>query len=367
MRLQFPIIRIVADRDIEGIAKLKLEDGDESGLWRNRFGWQYANNPARISEKPLGWVIEAADGTIKGCRMAIPHRFKILNSECYVPFAADTYVHTDIRKQNLGYQIYGAFFSAQKGGLALTSSANEVTEYIMLNKFSAISIGELGISYLYLFNSGRIFQQAFIRRFPKLWFGVPAVLSVGRLGDMVNKMRLPELPDTIECTTVQHDDSCLDDVWLRYRSHYRITVVRDSPYRQWRYGDIPGTKPMMWWVKDTRSGAVAWFSARITPLRKNAEVQKFELLDMFGPIDNPVFQKHTLICAIRQGLNAGVDVLEVKGLHPSWRAHLPSLGFIARKMPCNPFLCKNSGPIDGAVLRQAQTFHITCADGDIAI
>ena len=363
---QGPRIHVLVADDIAEIARLKFEQGDTSGRWRTRFEWQFAKNPARVRERPLGWVIEATDGVICGHQMAIPHRSKVLDSEQYVGFSADTYVSPELRGQGLGRKLFETYFKAQTGGLALTTTANPASEYLWVQKLGAIPIGDLNKGFLSIFRSGPILQEVLIRRFshPSVTRHVASIAGVIR--DAFRAKGLPAVPASIKCEQVTPQDPVLDDLWQRYRDDHRITVVRDRVYRVWRYGDVPGPKPSIWLVRDAQRDLQAWFSLRVA-VRGIAQVKICELLDVFGSPQESEFQSHVLACAVRVGHGTGADAMEIKGLHRSWRLHLSSLGFVTRMLPSNPFLCKNMGAMDETTLHGAESWHLCSADGDAGL
>jgi GNAT superfamily N-acetyltransferase len=366
MRGHVTRIRALKEDDIEEIAKLKLEQGDTSNRWRNRFGWQFANNPARLRERPLGWVIETGDGFIKGHQMAIPHRFSIFNTEQYVGFSADTYVSPDLRGQGLGVRLFEVYFKAQEGGLGLTSSADPASQYIWEKKLGAFPIGDLNKCFLFVFRYGPVLKEALIKWFGQLVFLRSVVPIMGIIGDHFLVKRLPQMPVSITCEKVEPHDSVLDDLWQQYRSEYRITVVRDRVYRVWRYKDAPEPKPSIWFIQDSQRNLGGWFSFRVA-VRGQAQVKICELLDVFGPTQDPQFQKHVLACAVHRGYESGADAMEIKGLHPSWRSQVSSLGFFNRLLPSNPFLCRNACNMEKRNLLNAMNWHLCTADGDAGL
>ena len=365
MTSEVPHIRELEERDLPEMTRLKFVQGDTAGQWQKRFDWQFTNNPARPSGKPLGWVIETTEGRLEGHQMAVPQRVKILNSEQYVAFSADTYVSPVLRGHGFGSRLFETYFNAQAGSLALTSTANQASEYLWLTRFGAFPIDDLNRSFIFIYRSGPLIEEVLARRGLKLFFK-SASAKLGIVYDRFWLRPLPAIASSVSCDNVEPDDSSLDEIWKRYRNDYQILTVRDRVYRKWRYNAILCPKPSLWRVSDVKRDLSAWFSLRVIA-RGVTRVSVCELMDVFGPSREGEFQRSVLACATLKGQEAGADVMEVKGLHSSWRSCLLSLGFRNRLLPSNPFLCRNMGLMNEEILKKQATWHISCADGDAAV
>lgn len=366
MKERTPYIRPFVLSDLEEVTRLKAEAGDVEGAWRKRFEWEFAANPAREADQPLGWVLDVGGGRLAGHRMAMPQRFKVLNSEQYVRFGVDTWCHPDYRGRGYGRQLNKAFFDAQEGGLALDTSANAITEHIWLTE-NAISIGDLNKSFLFPYRSAPLVCEVLLRRWPRFPAGSFVASIAGTIRDALLRRSMPTIAASIKVEPVEPDNGHLDKIWQRHKDEYLITVVRDEPYRMWRYLRAPEPVPSLWLVTDSVRDLQAWFSLRVKLRGIEQQVRVCELLDMFGPAGEPAFQRDVLACAVRVAKETNADVLEVNGLNPNWRRHLPKLGFLQRVLPSNPFLCKNMSDIDRSILERAENWHLCSADGDLAV
>lgn len=366
MSKPIPTIRPYQEGDLDELARLKREQGDTSNTWRDRFDWQFASNPARASERPLGWVLVASDDRLVGHQMAMPHRFQVLGHETYVGISTDTFAHSDFRGLGLGRKLFDAYFDAQTGGLAVSTTANPISERLWIQA-NAVFIGDLNIAYLYPFRSTHIVEEVLRRRFARL----PAKGAAARVTsyplDLLSKLwqRRFEIRERYE--KVEPDDTALDEIWERHRGEYPITNVRDAIYRRWRYQIGPTPRPDIWLVTDPDDGLQGWFALRTAQRGTGKAARVCELLDVFGPLHKPEFQRRMLIVALEAARSTGADFMEVTGCHPNWRQPLSGLGFLRRKLPSNPFLCRNMGGALQALLEQPQNWHLVAADGDAAV
>lgn len=358
-------IREIEEADIPELERLKCEQGEDGSLWVKRFEWQFLGNPARCSGRPLGWVVESPGGRLHAHQMAMPEHFRVFDSEQILAFSADTYVTPLLRGQGLGGKLFKTYFEAQRGRLAVTTTANPASEYLWLQKFDAVSIGDLNKSFLFIFRSEPPIREFMLRLFRHRWIRFPTLI-LGCFYDLLRKKSLPGISDSIVCEQVRPDDPKLDEIWRLHKNDCPVMAVRDGTYRDWRYNKIPGTKPTLWLVTDENAGLDAWFALRVVE-RGASEVKVCELLDVFGPFKPDRFQREVLALAVHVGYETGADLLEVKGLHQSWRSHLLSLGFISRTLPSNPFLYKNMSAIQDSALRETMSWHICVADGDAGI
>ncbi len=365
MKEQLPYIRPLALNDVEEVTRLKAEQGDVERVWRRRFEWQFTKNPAREPDRPLGWVLDVGGGRLAGHQMAMPHRFKVLDNEQYVGISGDTFCHSDYRGHGYGRQLFKAYFEAQEGSLAVATTANPISEYIWL-KENAISIGNLNKGFLFPYCSTRLVHEVLLRRWPRFPAKSIVAFVTGTLRDTLLRST-PTIGASFKVEPVEPDDGHLDEIWQRYKGEYLITVVRDETYRIWRYSRAPEPVPSLWLVTDSVRDLQAWFSLRIKQRGIEQQVRVCELLDVFGPLGEPEFQRGVLACAVHVAKETNADALEVKGLNPNWRRHLPKLGFLQRVFPSNPFLCKNMSEIDRAILEQAENWHLCSADGDAAV
>jgi hypothetical protein len=171
----------------------------------------------------------------------------------------------------------------------------------------------------------------------------------------------------IEVTRVEGADDRLEEIWRRHMAEYAITAVRDRIYREWRYERAPEPRPTLWLVTDRARSLGAWFATRVKVRGQERQIRVCEVLDVFGPLGEPAFQREVLAAAIRQGADGTADTLEVKGLHVKWRRHFDDLGCLRRTFPFNPFLASNYGNFDDVALHDADNWHICPADGDASL
>ncbi|MEZ4223842.1 MAG: hypothetical protein R3B13_23030 [Polyangiaceae bacterium] len=359
-------IRPVEAGDLVELIRLKREQGDVNGSWAARFDWQFARNPFREDGRPIGWVLDAGGGRLGGHQMAMPHRFQVLGTEQYVGISMDTFAHSDYRGAGIGRRLFEAYFEAQAGGLAVATTANNISEHIWL-KADAIYLGDLNIAYLYPFRSASLVGNLVAGRLRRL----PAKRLLSSLAgmplDVVAKLRQPRLGTGTRVERVSADDAVLDEIWTRYRDQYRITNVRDARYRRWRYIDCPEPQPSLHLVTDSLTGAQGWFALKTKERGKDYPIQVCDVVDIFGPVEDARFQRQVISAALIAARETGADCMEFAGGHPSWRQHLRGLGFLRRTLPSNGFLCKNMSEIAQAALMPADAWHLVRADGDAAL
>jgi len=299
--------------------------------------------------------------------MAMPHRFKVLDNEQYVGISGDTFCHPHYRGHGYGRQLFKAYFEAQRGSLAVATTANPISEFIWLRE-NAISIGDLNKGFLFPYRSAPLVREFLLRRWPRFPAKSFLAFVAGAMRDALLLIkRMPIIAASIKVEPIEPGDDRLDEIWQPYKHEYLITVVRDKTYRVWRYSQAPEPVPSLWLVTDSVRDLRAWFSLRVKQRGIGQRVRVCELLDVFGPLGEPEFQRAVLVCAVRMAKETGADVFEVKGLNPNWRRHLARLGFSQRFFPSNPFLCKNMSDVDRAILERAENWHLCSADGDAAV
>lgn len=364
---EMPTLRIATPKDAPAISSLKSMHGRNGPEWLRRFGWQFVDNPAIDPERPIGWVLTTPTGEIVGQEMSMPARFRILKTERSVGISCDTFVDPRYRGQRLGEAIFRAYFDAQKGGLALGTSANAATDALW-EKAGGFCIGDLGVAWEFAYRSTpamrRVIQAEVRAR------ALSAVLAgvAGAVRDVAMPPKIPGLGEGMRSQEVRPDDPRLDETWQACRDDYLITAVRDTAARQWRFARQPGPPVQLILVEyseATGGRASAWVALRLTHRGRLTRV--LELLDCFGPLGDARLQQAALAAAVVVGRNAGAHSLRVVGLHPEWRAHLPTLGFQPLPIGANPFVCRNMGGYDEAVLRDPFVWHLVPADGDAAV
>ena len=358
-------IRKARSSDAQAIARLKSIHGREGQEWLNRFAWQFVDNPGHDPTRAIGWVLETPAGEILGQEMAMPHRFRVFGQERYVAISVDTFVDPRLRGYGFGKKLFDAYFEGQQGGLALGTTANEATEYLW-KKVGGFGIGDLNVAYDFVYRSSVLLRRTIATSLKPPLLATAVSYLLGSLRDTIARPELPSLSGTIHYEqVVADDDERLDDIWVACRDDYQITMVRNRVYRHWRYNQVPGPRPEIFLVMDhgdISKKQAAWFVLHST--RRGRLSSVCELLDVFGPLGEPEFQRQVLACAVIAGSQTGADFLEVRGLHPEWRQHLPALGLRPRTLPSNPFVCRNMGEFDEPVLRNHATWHLCIADGD---
>ena len=360
-------IREAGSSDAQAIARLKSIHGRQGQEWLDRFAWQFIDNPGHDSTRAIGWVLETPAGEIVGHEMAMPHRFWVFGQEGYLGISVDTFVDSRLRGYGFGKKLFGAYFEGQQGGLALGTTANEATEYLW-KKVGGFGIGDFNVAYDFVYRSWVLLQQTVSASVKPRILTMPMSYLIGSLRDTIARPKLPSLSGTVRYEQVVADDQRLDDIWVACRDDYQITVVRNRAYRRWRYNRSPGPPLKVFLVTDygdTSKKRAAWFVLRL--IRRGRLSSVCEVLDVFGPLDEPEFRHQVLACTVIAGSQTGADFLEVRGLHPEWRQHLPELGLQPRMLPSNPFVCRNMGEFDEAILRDPATWHLCMADGDAAL
>jgi GNAT superfamily N-acetyltransferase len=370
--------------DIEQAAALRREE-DHNDHWRDVFRWKFLDNPARRPERPYGWVLED-QGRIVGLQMGMPHCVSVLGKPYYAGFSGDTLLHPDYRGQGWGRRLTEAYVSGQRGGLALTTTANVTAGNLMWLGVGAMPIGSLRTYYQFRLRVGRPILDLLATHTP--WLPLKRVSA--DVGEELFRLLRPRhiaAPGFLNVEPVAADDSRLDEIWSRLRNEYRIMVIRDQSYRVWRYAQAPPPRPSLWIITAAGGQSVAWFSLRLTGMGQSPASSlgpgdepkldpedsnrpkplRAELLDAFGPADDPGLQRGVLACALRQAYDLGADSLRVAGLHPTWRRHLDELGFGRRLFNSHPFLCINCGDFDRALLESPDSWHLCAADGDLAV
>lgn len=362
------LIRPLVPDDLPELARLKAVQGDLAGVWRSRFDWQFTANPAYDAARPIGWVVDLGGGRLAAHQMAMPQRLRVAGKEQFCAFSCDTYCDAALRGQGVGRALFTTYFEAQRGGIAITTSANTASEALWL-KAGAAGIPNYNQYFFMPLRPAALVGELARRA------GLPVGRAVGQLGRELGLdaaprrllaawLRIKARHSTIEW--VSPDAPQVESIWISCQDEYAITAVRDLRYRVWRFAQCPPPRPRLAVVTLPASRRAAFFAVRFSP-STGGSLSVAEVIDVFGPRCDPALQRAVFSHAALAALGEGSDVIRVRGLHPAWRASLACSGWLRARFPSNPFLFRDMGGAARELLSSAESWHLCGADGDATV
>lgn len=289
-------------------------------LAADRWRWQYGDNPTgRVTIT----IAEGEDGTLAGQYALMPVAMKVGSVDTVGTLSLDTMVHPDYRRQGMFTKLARqAYEDLAQHGVALTYGFPNHNSY---HGF----VTKLGWSDLH----PRIPLFAKVLRYRstlrKKLDSAPVAYALAAAARMVSSLELliPHrgLPSGCAVHDVSRFGPEFDDLWDRARGRYRVWVVRDARYLNWRYVDNPSA---------TYERIAVYRGAEVLAYAILKSEERFGLkmgsvVDLVATEGDRALESYLLGEALRRFRDAGLDIASCMALeHTSVARALLRRGFI---------------------------------------
>ncbi len=292
---------------------------------RRRFQWEIDENPIKLADIPVAFVLQAGDD-VAGYFAFVPYRVQIGRQIVGGCTGIDLCLLDRFRGSGASHQFIQSWmapgFCAFPFATALGSAATH-----LLKAAGAESLGGRleTIAYAY-----------FVDHVHPPWKELPAHSVTG----------------------IQEFGREYDDLWDRIREHHRLILVKDALYMNWRYRDYPFEKPTLLAARDpcgTLSG--------IAVVQVDREFGRVYLCELLTEPGNSPARRGLLRASVDVARSSGEKFFYYSTRDAEQVDDVLETGFEPLPGPVPTFMARvNFTPSEGPV--RVQDWHTSLGDGD---
>jgi amino acid adenylation domain-containing protein len=312
---------------------------------------RWANNPARTSDDPFGWVLEAQSREIVGFHGLVPIRVWA-GGRIHAAVSPTTWA-ADPGFGRAGLAMLARYMDWGKGRFLLNTTANAITSSmhdtsdfgmrrIPLDDFDKRLLWVRDFGTLMRWKVAQTDAPALLRRASELRLvhiaaGVGAPFALGMTGGIgkairssTRGMRIRFACVPLQIEPIERFGPEFDELWDRLKHRYVVTMERTSSFLNWRHVAIPRILGKAFALACRDKGKLVGYVA----LREPASTAPghFIVTDLFYDQDRPDVLHNLMNAAFDFAAARDASVFEVFGFHPSVNRELETQGpFVLRR------------------------------------
>ena len=341
----------------------KVQKGDEQGLsqiFREVFNvdldltywhWKYYQNP--VGEHQM--VVALDKNKIVGLFGSIPIRIKVGTHVLLASQGVDIVISPRYRKR-------GTFFTMEKITKELCFKNNIDLNYAFTIKETYRVFTKLyrfrGVCPIY--NMSKVINPTLYLQQKLHLKSLAGVLGFTgkQVIKVLSKKRL-SIPKELKIVEVTHFDNRFDDFWHKEAKNFKIAVIRDSHFLNWRYIDNPSPYKIF---GVEQNGYIKGF---IVLKCSQEEVKRGQIIDILFESGQEMILDLLLTTAIKYFFEQRVDVITCWMLEhwPAFKA-LKKKGFIKRETPHDFIIRSLTANLPNEYFMDKSKWYITMGDSD---
>ncbi|MFB3916893.1 MAG: hypothetical protein ACE14M_09190 [Terriglobales bacterium] len=355
--------------DFEQIALLDHRYGMES---KDRDEWVrlWIGNPAYIANRqswPLGWVLEADNGTIVGYIGNIPMWYQFWGTRLLAAIARGWVVDSEYRSRS--FLLVTRYFKQAGVDLFLTNTAGPVAARTF-RAFGGFSPpGDTWDKSLYWVTNYRGFVSAVIS---KLGHRIPRSLTPALAGglfcaDAIRGRRFCSSFLSVEPEWCTSFDSRFDEFWGALQGGSKsLMAVRSRDVLDWRFGEAL-RKGRAWVVSMCDGPRILAYAIFVRADNPVHNLTRMTLADLQVLDRKYSYIQPMLASAYRRCKQERIHVLESIGFSEEKRAALTELMPFTRTPQLGSYCCKVRNSDLASALRDQAVWDPSCLDGDACL
>jgi hypothetical protein len=364
-------LRVAQFSDFSAVAELKQRWGlmpDSFENWERL--WRY--NPALIhSQRPIGWVLEAATGKLVGYLGNISLLYRYADRTLTAVAGSGFVIEPGYRTASLS--LNAAFYQQKDVDLYLTTTAIEVVGRIArVYKCDPLPQPDYDTVLFWVLQTHPFSQNVMreLRLGPAISLLGAGVASAALGIDRALRRRLPR-SSTGDLSVVEIEVSEIGDdfqtLWLeKLQEPPRLLADRRPAALRWHF-EIPGDRGTTSVLCCYRNRELLGYAVvRHDPFEENA-LRRSIIADTLVKRDDPAIVKALWLAAYHRARRAGSHVLEVLGFPPSIRHACAQWRPYSRKYPACPFYYKAPAANLHKTLSEADAWYASPFDGDTTL
>lgn len=324
---------------------------------RQRWRWQYLENPQTGPDGPQIWVAKDG-GRPLGQYASMPVRLWWGGREVRASWGMDVFLRPEARGRGLGALLFTTWSEHVEValGLGLTPSS-----YGLFKKLRYDDVGPVPFFIKVLDPRALVRRRLSGAAGP--WLARAGAALLAPLGGAALALRHPErrVPgsEDVEVGEITAFGAEYDTLWERARGSYAMCVRRDAAYLDWKYARCPHRRYEL--REARRKGELVGFA--VSRHVEHEGLRLGWLLDVFAHADERA-ARDALIGAVLDGFRrAGVARAQAFSLNAALAEGLQRRGFFAGRSPMQ--FCVRSRVDDGGALRDRGRWHVVFGDSDM--
>ncbi|GEM_PF-2156013 len=323
----------------------------DPSLGREKWHWQYLENPFCPPENPAVWVC-SIEGKMAGHLGTLPVEVKVGSKKVHAAWAVDFFTAPEFRGKGIGKSLTEE--SAKAFDLFL-SVGNTDMSFGLFKKLGWKPLGD--VPYYVKFWS----WEAPLRKRIRNQAATAFLLAIfnGASG-IYNALMHPKKSAEIRTERIETFDQEADELWAEVESFYTVVVIRSRAYLSWKYEKQPG----MNYIKFRALRGRQLCGYIVVRAVKTGENPAEGLIADLIVRPNDTEAAHAL-------LDAGLDYLRKEGCQLARcyatdkriRKILAAAGFIKRQPVMRFMAYQKGGDLDAA--DQQDNWFIMAGDSDI--
>lgn len=324
--------------------------------WMSWWRWKYEDNPAGSSR----FLVADHDGKIVGMRPFILVKMQIAGETVMASQNTDLKTHPRYRRQGVFSTLEKNSFSQLKDEeICLTYSFPNMSSYpgyMKTGLFMDICALKTLIKPLNLRNllKKRIKNNSLLK--------ICTITGSIFIGIFYRTKKTPEI-EGLTITKIVSFDNRIDDFWNKISRDYKIIVVRNQEYLNWRYINRPDRNYTIF-LAEERGEICGYIVLRY---QKKEELSSGYIIDIIAPLDRPDVINSLLSRAIKYFKEKRVDgifciMAADKKIHKIFRKN----GFIRKRFRIvSKYITRiNSPKISEKYLKDKKNWFIQLGDSD---
>ena len=315
---------------------------------RERWRWQYLENPATSTGGPAIWVA-VENGAVLGQYASMPVRLQWGEREVDSSWGMDVFLRPEARGKGIGALLFGAWSESVTValGLGLTESS-----YGLFKKLRYEDVGPVP------FFQKILDAKAVAARKAGPWLGALGPVAGAAL-DLARPERVHPDAGSVAVVSIDGFSDEFDGLWERARASYAMCVRRDRSYLMWKYRQPPHRRYALHAAR--RDGALVGYA-----VSRHEDYQGLRLgwlVDVFADSDDRA-AKDALIGSVLDAFRAvGVARVQAFCLNGALAEDLRSRGFFEGRSPMQ-FCVRARVPSEG-VFEDPGRWHVVFGDSDM--
>ncbi len=316
---------------------------------RERWRWQYLENPSTPPEGPAIWVA-VEGGAVLGQYASMPVRLFWGGQEVESSWGMDVFLRPEARGRGIGARLFDAWSDSVPVALGLGLAESS---YGLFKKLRYHDVGPVPF-----------FQKVLDPRAVAARKAGPLLgAALGPLAGIALEVALGERThpeaDAVAVSPIVGFSEEYDGLWERARASYAMCVRRDRAYLTWKYRQPPHRRYALHEAR--RAGALVGYA--VSRHEEYEGIRLGWLVDVFADASDHA-AKDALVGAVLAGFRAaGVARAQAFSLNGALAEDLRRRGFFASRSPMQ--FCVRARGEAAPVLAARERWHVVFGDSDM--
>ena len=318
---------------------------------RERWRWQYEENPNCPPEGPEIWVAKE-NGKVLGQYATMPVRLKVLGRVLRASWGMDVMVGPHLQRKGIGSRLFLYWDQQVEASLGLGLS---LASYTLFRKLDWEDVGPVPC-YSKVLDGRRLLERR---------LGSTPARALAPLVSTFLWLVFPERrtrgkkPTEVRPLAGAFDEG-YDALWERVAPAFDFVAERTSSYLEWKYHLVPYVAYDV--LEARRDGELTGFVVLRTTERNGVKLAL--LVDLFAHPDDKAAIGALLDGAFAWARDKGAARMQTFTFDRRFAARLANKGFYAIRSPMQFCVRIHADHVDDSFFRDTSRWHVTFGDSD---